>query len=100
MKWLFWGGIIGTSASLVWRMVDKRRMSTRRERKYRFVRSLASKTMRGLRENLEDMMGREYPSTTKKIQQNTESLKPKSKYLDKKLVSSSRWLKNNRTKWD
>lgn len=100
MKWLFWGGIIGTSASLVWRMLDKRKLPTRREKKYRFVRSLASKTMRGLRENFEDMMSKDYQNISKKIQQNTDVLKPKSNYSDKRLLGSSRWLKKNKTKWD
>lgn len=100
MKWLFWGGLIGTSASIIWRMVDKRRLSIRREKKYRYVRNLASKTMNGLRENLGDIMGRDYQNTNKKMQQNAENLKSKSKHLDKKLISSSRWLKKNRTKWD
>jgi len=48
-KWLFWGGILGTAASVTWSMMEKRKKA-QSPQKYRLIRSMASKTMGGLSE--------------------------------------------------
>lgn len=97
MKWLFWGGIIGTTASLAWRMIDKRRMERTRN-KYKLVRNMATKTMRGIKENIGELINREYKGLERK--KDKEELKKQGRYLDRKLVGTSRWLRENKTKWD
>jgi len=94
MKWLFWGGLAGSGLSLVWRMMDKRRDYRTGEKKYRFVRSLASKTMRGLKQSLADMIGIK-SGGQKKTEESEMGSRPQ-----RRLTGSSRWLKESKTKWD